>query len=254
MRKVLFLLCMAFLLLPMSNSFGFSSMGEDCSKCHTLSKEEAATVLNELIPNLKILEVRPSPVQGVWEVDIEAGGKKGPAYVDFSKKYLIMGSIVGIKEKRNLTQDRVTEINRVDVSQIPLDDAIVIGKKDAKYRIVVFDDPECPYCAKLHQEMKKVVGEREDIAFYIKMFPLPMHQGAYEKAKAIACEKSLALLDDAFEKKDIPKPKCDTKVVDENIKLAEKLGISGTPALIYPSGKVIPGAIDAKSIMGEIGN
>jgi len=102
--------------------------------------------------------------------------------------------------------------------------------------------------------MKKVVAERKDIAFYIKMYPLPMHKDAYDKAKAIVCEKSLALLDDAFEKKPLPKPKCETTVIDENIKLAQKLGISGTPAMIFPDGKIVPGALDAKTIIEKIGN
>lgn len=102
--------------------------------------------------------------------------------------------------------------------------------------------------------MKKVVAERKDIAFYIKMYPLPMHKEAYDKAKAIVCEKSLALLDDAFEKKPLPKPKCETTVLDENIKLAQKLGISGTPAMIFPDGKIVPGAVDAKTIIEKIGN
>ena len=101
--------------------------------------------------------------------------------------------------------------------------------------------------------MKKVIAERKDIAFYIKMYPLPMHKDAYDKAKAIVCEKSLALLEDAFEKKELPKPKCETDVVDENIKLAQKLGISGTPAVIFPDGRVVPGAVDAKTIIEKIG-
>lgn len=101
--------------------------------------------------------------------------------------------------------------------------------------------------------MKKVIAERKDIAFYIKMYPLPMHKEAYDKAKAIVCEKSLALLDDAFEKKPLPKPKCETAVVDENIKLAQKLGISGTPAMVFPDGKIVPGALDAKAIIEKIG-
>ena len=102
--------------------------------------------------------------------------------------------------------------------------------------------------------MKKVIAERKDIAFYIKMFPLPMHKGAYDKSKAIVCEKSLALLEDAFAGKELPKPKCETSAIDDNIKLAEKLGISGTPALILPNGRVIPGYKDAKGIMELIGN
>jgi thiol:disulfide interchange protein DsbC len=97
--------------------------------------------------------------------------------------------------------------------------------------------------------MKKVIEKRKDIAFYIKMFPLQMHPGAYEKAKAIVCEKSLSLLDDAFEKKQLPKPKCETPVIDENLKLAEKLGISGAPALIMPDGRVMSGYREADALI-----
>jgi thiol:disulfide interchange protein DsbC len=101
--------------------------------------------------------------------------------------------------------------------------------------------------------MKKVVKERRDIAFYIKMFPLKIHPGAYEKAEAIVCEHSLALLDNAFEKKQIAAPKCKTAVVDENLKLAEKLGISGAPSLIMPDGRVITGYRDSNTLKGLIG-
>ncbi len=100
--------------------------------------------------------------------------------------------------------------------------------------------------------MKKVITERRDIAFYIILYPLPMHKEAYDKAKTILCEKSLDLLDAAFEKKPLPKPSCDTKAVDENIKLAEKLGISGTPAVIFPDGTLIPGAVEADAIIQQI--
>ena len=102
--------------------------------------------------------------------------------------------------------------------------------------------------------MKKVIEKRKDIAFYIKMFPLQMHPGAYEKAKAIVCEKSLALLEDAFEKKEIPKPTCETRVIDENIKLAEKLGISGAPTLILPDGRGISGYREADALISLVGN
>ena len=97
-----------------------------------------------------------------------------------------------------------------------------------------------------------MITERRDIAFYIILYPLPMHKDAYDKAKAILCEKSLDLLDAAFEKKPLPKPSCDTKAVDENLKLAEKLGITGTPAVIFPDGTLIPGAMEADAIIRQI--
>lgn len=100
--------------------------------------------------------------------------------------------------------------------------------------------------------MKKVISERKDIAFYIILYPLPMHKEAYGKSKAIMCEKSMELLEAAFEKKPLPAPSCETKIIDENIKLAEKLGISGTPAVIFPDGTLVPGFLEAEAIIKQI--
>ena len=80
------------------------------------------------------------------------------------------------------------------------------------------------------------------------MNPLKMHQGAYDKAKTIVCEKKISLLEDAFEKKPLPAPKCKTSAVDESMKLAQKLGITGAPSIIMPDGRLIPGFMDAKAI------
>jgi thiol:disulfide interchange protein DsbC len=141
------------------------------------------------------------------------------------------------------------ELNKVDVSKIPLEDAIVVGKPDAKHKVIVFDDPECPYCKQLQAEMGKVVAKRGDVAFFIKMFPLTIHPGAYEKAKAIVCEKSLQLLEDSLSGKPLPPAKCETRQVDENMALAKRLGISGTPTLIFPDGVVSPGFRSADGIV-----
>ncbi len=100
--------------------------------------------------------------------------------------------------------------------------------------------------------MKKVIKERKDIAFYIKLYPLPMHKDAYAKAKAIVCEKSLSLLEDAFERKPLPAPKCETTAIDDNVKLAQKLGITGTPAIIMPDGRLIPGYLEADALIKQI--
>jgi len=137
MKKVLFSIFIISLLLSLSYSQGYSE-----KESLSLSVDEALTLLKNLDPNIKVTAVKPSPIGGLWEVDIEAGGKKGLVYLDATKKYLISGAIIAIQEKKNLTQERLDEINKVDVSQIPLDDAVVIGDKEAKYRVIVFDDPE----------------------------------------------------------------------------------------------------------------
>jgi thiol:disulfide interchange protein DsbC len=239
---VILLACLA------SHAYGFSEKGQDCSKCHSLKKEEAQAFLKNFDQKIKVLDIRTGPVKYLWEVDFEADGKKGLVYIDLPKKHIFSGNLIGIQGKKNLTQYRLAEISKVNSSQIPLQDAIILGRKNAINKIIVFSDPECPYCSKLHQEMKKVVSERKDIAFYIKMFPLKIHRGAYDKAKTIVCEKSLKLLEDAYSKKTLPAPKCNTSAVDENIKLAEKLGITADPALVLPDGRVFVGFKDANAL------
>jgi thiol:disulfide interchange protein DsbC len=247
--RTFFVFCLAALLLSAaSDSFAFSTKGQDCSKCHTLKKDEAATLLKTFDQNIKVLAVGIGSVKYLFEVTVESNGKKGIVYVDFPKKRLFSGSLFQIQGKKNLTQDRLSEINKVNLSQIPLGDAVVLGDKSAKHRVIVFTDPECPYCSKLHEEMKKVVKDTKDIAFFIKMFPLKMHPGAYDKSRAIVCEKSLALLESAFAKKSLPAPKCKTTAVDDTIKLAGKLGITGTPALVMPDGRVVSGFRDANAL------
>lgn len=224
------------------------------AESHGMTSEEALNALKEVIQDVKVLEVNTTPVKGLFEVVVESKGQKGIVYLDSSRAFLVSGSIIDIAKKKNLTQERFAEINKVNVADIPLEDALVMGDKNAPKKVIVFTDPDCPYCAKLHHELKKVLEERKDIVFFIKMYPLPMHKDAYGKAKAIVCEKSLALLDDAFAKKTIPAATCETSVIDDNLKLAERLGIRGTPAVIMPNGVIVPGYKDAPSLIRDIDN
>ena len=51
------------------------------------------------------------------------------------------------------------------------------------------------------------------------------------------------MLEDNFAGKDILKTECKTDEIDNSMKLAESLGIKGTPALILPDGRLATGAI-----------
>ena len=129
-------------LISANGSLAFETRGQDCSKCHKLSNVEARDLLKDVIPNLKVLEVSLSPAKGFWEVYLESGGRKGLIYVDFPKKHFLSGNLISIAGKKNLTQERLSELNKVDVSQIPLEDALVMGDLKARIRIIAFDDPD----------------------------------------------------------------------------------------------------------------
>lgn len=239
----------AFLLPAAALGFDKAANGKDCRECHTLTADEAAKLLSGVVE--KVTGVAEAAPKGLWIVDVEGGGRKGVVYIDFSKKYIFSGNVIDIATRANLTQEHAIEKNRIDVSKIPLDDAVVFGKRDAKQRMIVFDDPECPYCIKLHAEIKKAVEQRPDVAFFVKLFPLAMHPKAKDKAKAILCakEKGAQLLEDSFAGKDLPPATCETNQVEENIKLAGELGIGSTPTLVFPDGRVVPGYQPAEKIL-----
>jgi len=115
------------------------------SSAEGITKKDALNILKQFVPpqtRLKVLSVKSSPIKGLWEVVIETHGKKNIVYIDKTKRYLFLGSLIDIKKKINITQARVEDLNRVNVASIPLDDAIIYGPADAKKRVIVFEDPD----------------------------------------------------------------------------------------------------------------
>ncbi len=236
------------LAVPAAHPFtGEGCAGGACTDCHALSRDEAADILGPNVDN--VLSVAPSPVNGLWEVDVEKEGRRWPVYVDFSKGYLISGQIIHLGTKRNLTGSRILSMNRVDVSQVPLSGAIVVGRKEARRRIVVFDDPNCPHCAKLHRTAKGIVEKNPDVAFFVRPFPRNNDRETREKALSVVCAGTVRALEDAFDGKPLPRAKCGSKAVDESIRFAQRHNIRLTPTMIFPDGRVVPGALEADGIL-----
>jgi len=142
MNFTFFLSLLVCIALPFTHAYAFSTKGQDCRKCHTLKKEEASSLLQAFDINIKVISVKPSPAKGFWEVSFDGGAKKGIVYIDFPKKHIFSGSLFQIQGKKNLTQDSLSLLNKVDVSKIPLKDTLLVGSKSAQKKVIVFDDPE----------------------------------------------------------------------------------------------------------------
>ncbi len=245
------------LLLAAVPAYSFGGSGDgcgagDCRDCHSLDVQEAKTILGAGIDTVHRVEFAEMP--GLFAVDVEKNGQKFPIFLDFSKKYVVSGNIIRLSDGRNITQERMAgqpkQEQFVDPAKIPLDDALILGKKDAPIKVIVFTDPECPYCARLHEEMEKVVAGNADIAYLIKMMPLAMHKYAYPIAQSVVCDKDMKLLELSFasigNKEQLAalaaRPaSCRTDAVDQTIAVASELGIRSTPTLVYPNGLVDPG-------------
>lgn len=258
MKTPLFLLSLALLAAfaaPAVHAFPPSAGQGKCVDCHKLSTQEAASLLKEGVD--RVLKVELSEIPGLWVVEVEKNRQKFPLYVDFSKEYVFTGNVIRLKDKQNLTAQRMAELNRVDVSKIPVGESILLGRKTARTKAVVFTDPDCPYCKRLHNELKAVVRRDPDIAFQIKLFPLKMHPNAYAVSKAVLCSKNpLETLESHFEGKKIPPAPapCDAKGLDAGIAAAQQLGINSTPVLVLPNGVVLPGFKSADDILRLLGS
>ncbi len=145
MRKYimsLIILSLVFMLTS-TNSFAYANgQKNECIKCHTLNKEQAKSIMTDMIPDIKVLTVEQAPVSGLWEIGFESGGRKNILYIDYSFSYVFAGNVFSAKTKTNLTEQSFLKINKVDISQIPLKNTLLMGEKNAKHKIFVFDDTD----------------------------------------------------------------------------------------------------------------
>ena len=75
---------------------------------------------------------------------------------------------------------RIERVFEIDITGLPFD-----GPENAPVTIAVFDDYQCPYCARLEQTFRQVMEKYpHQVKLVIKHFPLRSHQYAQKAAKA----------------------------------------------------------------------
>ena len=187
----------------------------------------------------EVLSVNPAEVPGLYRVAMRMQGKVIPIYLDASGSYLFTGNVIRLEDRKNLTEADYQQLNPIDTSNIPLDDALTLGNPDAIQQIIIFTDPHCPYCTKLHKVLHEAVKANPDLAFHTKLIPLK--KSSKKISQTIICNKSMEQLEMAFSGQALPEASCETDAIEENLKLAQKLGIRSTPTLVLPNGKIFPG-------------
>ncbi len=233
MRPALFLL----LIILLSSMPVHATDNNSNSSATQLTKTAAIEALKGI--QGEVLSVDPAEVPGLYLVTMRMQNKVVPIYLDSSGSYLFTGNVIRLKDRKNLTEDHYQRLNPVDISTIPLEDALIVGNPKATQRIIVFTDPHCPYCSKLHKVLHEAVKENPDLAFYNKL--LPLNPSSRQITETILCNKSMEQLEMAFAGKTLPEPSCKSDSVEKNLVLAQQLGIRGTPTLILPDGQIVPG-------------
>lgn len=206
---------------------------------------EVRSAIRSMAGDAHIREVRAAPVNGLYEVVLE--GNRGPQIVFATAKgdFLFVGDLLDVAKKSSYTDERMEALMRVPFDSLPLNNAIKIVKGNGKRRLAVFSDPDCPFCKRLENEIKKL----DNLTMYILLYPIA-HPDAVPKSKAIWCAKDRARAwNDYMTKGDLPNNAGDCKnPVDETMDYGAKLGVTGTPTLIFADGRRVGGYIPAKRI------
>jgi len=201
-------------------------------------------------PGAKVQSVGKTSYAGLYEVVLE-----GPqlAYADDKANYLFMGSVLDLKAQKNLTEERFQKLTAVKFDTLPLDSAIKVVKGNGSRKIAVFADADCPYCKKFEVELQNV----KDITVYNFLYPLDqLHPEAGKKSKQIWCAPDRAKAwEDWMLRNTLPKNdgSCDTPLA-KTAELGKKLGIQGTPAIIFADGRRVPGMIPAAKLEQMLGS
>jgi protein-disulfide isomerase len=147
------------------------------------------------------------------------------------------------------------------------------GNPKGDVTIVEFFDTRCPYCRKLDPAMADLLARDHGVRLVYKDLPIlgpasllgskallaAQRQGGYEKLRAAIMaappDTTLPMIQAAAERlgldwarlrRDMDDPSIAARL-QSNVKLAQALGVDGTPALVI-GGDLVPGAVDVAEL------
>ena len=158
---------------------------------------------------------------------------------------------------------------------------VVLGNPQGKVQMVEFFDYNCGFCKRALTDMMDLLKTDPDLKFVLKEFPvlgqgsveaahvavaarmqdptgkkyIEFHQkllggrGAADKARALAVAKEVGF-DMGRIEKDMASDEV-KKTIDENMKLADALGVSGTPSYVV-GDELVVGAVGIDELRSKI--
>lgn len=192
-------------------------------------------------------DLRPSPVPGFFELVLDAR----VYYVSADGRHLFLGDIVDIKSRANLTENARQALAKRLIGEISEKDMIVMAPKETHSTITVFTDVDCPYCAKLHQDVPEL--NRNGIKVRYLLYPRAgKGSETYRRSVAVWCSPDrIKAIGIAKSGGPLDLKTC-TNPVDNHYRLGERLDISGTPTIFLENGRKIPGYVPAAQLVALV--
>ncbi len=216
-----------------------------------------AAIRKALEPRLgaaRIEGVAPAPVAGLWEVRLRGPEGLQIVYTDASGSHVIMGNVIELRSKRNLTEERMRKLSAIDFASLPLEHAVKIQRGNGKRVLAMFSDPYCPACRQFESQLAQV----DDVTVYVFMYPVIRPENA-DHSRAVWCspDRAKAWLDlAASARPKLPSAAagCASNPLDKVLALGRKLGVNSTPTLFLANGERLTGGLaadDLRDVMDE---
>ena len=199
--------------------------------------------LTQQFPGATIASVKKTPYSGLFEVYLDGQ----LVYVDAKAQYVFAGDVIDLKNRRNLSQARLNQLQAIKWDSLPFGNAIKTVKGNGARKLAVFSDVDCPYCRKFEAELAKV----DNITVYTFVHPIEgLHPKAVQTSKQIWCapDRNKAW-EEYISKGTVPgnDGKC-ANPVDATIALGSQLRVNGTPTLFFVNGQRVPGMVPAAQL------
>ena len=192
----------------------------------------------------KFDEVHALPIGNLWEFVVGTH----VFYTDANASFLLDGTLVDIEHDRNLTFDTTQRLLRVDLAQLPLDDAVKIVRGNGTRRAYVFEDPNCPHCRKLESALLQV----DDMTVYAFELPI-LGPDSVAASRAIWCASDRAAARSAAYSGSAVAAvaSCDAPV-ERNQTLARSLHVDVTPTIVFADGSRRTGELTREQLELEL--
>ena len=215
-------------------------------------KELISAKLENILPADAVIEsIEPSVFDGIYKVYY---GDLQPIYVSQDGNFFIYGDMYQINSNRiiNITNEE-TKSRRVDLlSSIPSNELIIFKSKNEISAITVFTDVDCGYCRKLHSQ----ISEYNKVGITVKYAAFPRSgigtQTFTRMVGAWCADDPKKVITDLKNDKKLNLDFCDDQPIAKHYVIGQKLGISGTPAIITPDGELIPGYVSPEELLSRL--
>ena len=209
--------------------------------------------INAVLPEgMSVQSVKESQIENLFIVDI---GDLQPIYASKNGEFFFYGELYAVNGNilQNTTKDEVN-LKRKSILDETLseDDFISFKSENEKHSVTIFTDVDCGYCRKFHNEIQ----DFNDLGITVNYVAFPrsgLGSVSYNKIVTAWCSKDpKSVLTKMKQGQDVQLSMCQNHPVEAHFLLGQKIGITGTPAIIKSNGELLPGYLPPEELLTRL--